>query len=221
MEYRHSRIFIGLDNSSVETARVEEIASGTLQFAYRLLENYGRRQPDFFQSLSPLPDREGPPLIRRMLQAAQLAGVGPMAAVAGALAEEIGVNIRSLCPDVLVENGGDLYIRRRRPSRVRIYSGWGDFSSPLSLLLPAGEWGIASSSGLYGHSFSQGEAEMVTVVCPSAVMADAFATGIANKVSPGCDPAAILAEFERPAAVAIVWQGTLWYRGEFELDVGS
>lgn len=219
VDHRYSHLQISLSDSSVDTAGVEELSRQILATAYLHLDEHARRHPEFIRSLAPLPFRPAAPIIRQMLQAARAAGVGPMAAVAGALAEAVGDGLQEFCPDVLVENGGDLHIHCARPCQVEVYPGWGEFSAGLLLSIPPGRWGVASSSGRYGHSFSQGKAELVTVVTSSAALADAFATGIANRVVSGCAPAEILKDYHFLNAVAIIWRGGLWYEGELDLHL--
>jgi len=216
--HRHSHVRIRLAETA-DPAAAGDIAHGILVTAYAELDEHIRHHPDFLHSLTPRPDQATTPMIRQMLRAARTAGVGPMAAVAGALAEAIGEGLRDFCPQVMVENGGDLHIHTDRPAQVGIYPGWGGFSSCFQLTLPPGQWGVASSSGRFGHSFSQGTADMVTVVTGGATLADAYATALANRVVPGSDPAEILKAYHFLDAVAIVWQDTLWYDGDLDLQL--
>ena len=157
-----------------------------LVLQYRLqLEEYIVRYPQFFSSLSPLPkDFTAPPLIQQMYDAARKAGVGPMAAVAGGIAESVG---RALQQDgveeIIIENGGDIFLTRREPSVISIFAGESPLSNKVGIeLLPPGPWGICTSSGTVGHSLSMGKADSVTVVARSTHLADAAATRIGNEV---------------------------------------
>lgn len=150
------------------------------------MEGYILAHPDFLLSLTPLPaDEFAPPIVRRMIRAGQAAGVGPMAAVAGAMAEAVGEDLLEECPEVMVENGGDIFLASSRETRVGIFAG----SSPLSLRLglvvpPAGHpWGVCTSSGTVGPSLSFGRADAVCILSPSASLADAAATAVGNLVS--------------------------------------
>ena len=110
-----------------------------------------------------------------MIFAAQAAGVGPMAAVAGALAEQVGQRLLKSTSEVIIENGGDIFIGARQILTVGVYAG----GSPLSLKLglridPAkGIRGICTSSGTVGHSLSFGKADAVCVLSDSCALADA------------------------------------------------
>lgn len=67
------------------------------------------KDPDFKLTLSPHPVLPGAPVIAEAMAAsANLAGVGPMAAVAGAFAEFVGRDLMKVCAEVIVENGGDI-----------------------------------------------------------------------------------------------------------------
>jgi hypothetical protein len=151
------------------------------------LENYLARHPAFLQALNPLPDdRLAPPLIRAMLGAGLTAGVGPMAAVAGVLAEYVGRDLLEIpgCDEVMVENGGDIFLSRRQDCRVAIFAGPSPLSNRVGLRIPVAAMpcGICTSSGTVGHSLSLGRADAVTVVAASAALADAAATRLGNEV---------------------------------------
>ncbi len=88
------------------------------------LEQYIRMFPGFSRSLEPMPaDPLAPPIIREMLKAANTSGVGPMAAVAGAMAEFVGRDLLQFSPEVIVENGGDVFLARSTDVRVGLFAG--------------------------------------------------------------------------------------------------
>lgn len=150
-----------------------------------LLEEYIVRHPYFYTSLAPLPkDFDAPPFIQQMFDAGRNAGVGPMAAVAGGLAEFVGRELqREGVGEVIIENGGDIFLIRSRPSTVSIFAGESPLSNRVGFeLSSSGAWGICTSSGTVGHSLSMGKADSVTVLARSAFLADAAATRIGNEV---------------------------------------
>jgi ApbE superfamily uncharacterized protein (UPF0280 family) len=149
------------------------------------LEGYIAMDPWFALSLSPYPVSPfAPGIVRDMAEASALAGVGPMAAVAGAIAEHIGRGLMEVCEDVIVENGGDLFIRCSVPIVVAILAGNSPISGRIGILVdPSDEpVGICTSSGTVGHSLSFGKADAATVVSNSAAIADAAATAVGNVV---------------------------------------
>ena len=159
------------------------------------LEGYIRRHGDFARSLIPLAqDDFAPPLVREMLRAGELARVGPMAAVAGAMAQQVGRGLLEHVDEVIVENGGDLFIQSANPLTIAIFAG----QSPLSLQIglktaPAlDSMAVCTSSGSVGHSLSLGRADAVCVVGPSCPLADAAATAIGNRVRRASDMSAAI-----------------------------
>lgn len=158
-----------------------------LALQFRLpVETYIRRHPEFLSALTPLPDDIlAPPIVRDMLTAGSIAGVGPMAAVAGAIAEYVGrALLREGCREVMVENGGDIFISRATECTVAIFAGESPLSLKVGVKLPAETMPVAvcTSSGKVGHSLSFGEADSVTVIARGAALADAAATRLGNEV---------------------------------------
>ena len=146
------------------------------------LKNYILLHPDFVTSLVPLPsDPDAPPLATAMLHAAQTCQVGPMACVAGAIAQAVADRMAILSPDILVENGGDLFLRSTRERLVAL------LASPiqganLALRLSPKDFPVSlcASSATIGHSLSFGAADLVTVKAKSGALADAAATALGN-----------------------------------------
>ncbi len=164
--------------------------SGELAMYYRLqVEHYVEQHPDFGSSLKPLPaDKLAPPIIRDMLAAGQIAGVGPMAAVAGAIAEYVCRGLlKSGQKEVIVENGGDIFLQRSARCVIGIFAGESPLSNRIGLQIDPLDMplGICTSSGTVGHSLSFGTADSVTVTADSAAIADAAATRLGNEVRGG------------------------------------
>ncbi|MGB9630348.1 MAG: UPF0280 family protein, partial [Thermodesulfobacteriota bacterium] len=94
------------------------------------IENYISFHPQFLTSLVPIPqDPYAPPIIQEMIRTSQLAHVGPMASVAGAIAESVSKDLLRFSKEVIVENGGDIHLVTQKERTVGIYAG----ASPLSL----------------------------------------------------------------------------------------
>ncbi|HOI95518.1 MAG TPA: UPF0280 family protein [Syntrophobacter fumaroxidans] len=152
----------------------------------RQLERYIAEHPPFLKSLTPLPeDPLAPPLVKAMLFAARSAGVGPMASVAGAVAQEVALSLRPFSPSVIVENGGDCYLDIREETTIGIYAGpHSPFSGNIGLRFEGSRFplGICTSSGTVGPSLSFGRADAVTVAAKDAALADAAATALGNLV---------------------------------------
>lgn len=165
------------------------------------IESYAKREPAFFSSLDPLPlPPRCPDIVRRMLRAGREYGVGPMAAVAGAMAEAVGRELLKRSGQCMIENGGDLFVKLDRPARLGLYAGPDSpFSRRLNLVIESAEdgVGVCASSGFVGHSFSHGKADAVVAMARDTSLADAAATAICNRV---CDPADIARVIEEERA---------------------
>ncbi len=147
-----------------------------------LLEKYIEEHPAFLHALSPCELKPGAP--SKMADAARLAGVGPMAAVAGAFAQYVGRALSRRTKDVIVENGGDIYLRSTRQRRVGIFAGKSPLSNRLALEIRPEHTPLAicTSSGTVGPSLSFGKADAAVILSPSAPLADAVATAAGNMV---------------------------------------
>jgi ApbE superfamily uncharacterized protein (UPF0280 family) len=153
------------------------------------LEAYIQRYPAFASTLEPWPLRgPAPAVVSEMIAAAAAAGVGPMAAVAGAIAEQVGRGLLALSAEVIVENGGDVFLTTANPATVAVFAGASPLSMAIGLRIACGEapMGVCTSSGTVGHSLSFGKADAVCVVSLSTAVADAAATAIGNRIrTPG------------------------------------
>ncbi|MFT5728971.1 MAG: ApbE superfamily uncharacterized protein (UPF0280 family) [Desulforhopalus sp.] len=151
------------------------------------LEAYILRHPEFKNALSPialLP--EAPEIAQKMSKASTTTGLGPMASVAGTLAQ-IGVEAakEAGCNEAIVENGGDMYIMSPTPVTIGIYAGKNSIGAQLAFQLTPEELPLAicSSSSKMGHSLSLGDCELATVIAKDAALADSVATLTCNSIS--------------------------------------
>lgn len=188
------------DISVAASRDVSAQAKRYLRNCRRQLKEYIKLQPAFSGSFSPVKIRPGAPaIVRSMAEAARQAGVGPMAAVAGAVAEYLGLRLRRLGREVIVENGGDIYFFSRKQRRILVQAGTSVLSRKISLLVgPVKKaLGICTSSGTVGPSFSYGLADAVVIIAASAPLADAVATRIGNLVKIKADIPAALAQAKK------------------------
>ncbi|MTI81939.1 MAG: UPF0280 family protein [Firmicutes bacterium] len=149
------------------------------------LESYLKRDQKFKETLEPhktLP--HAPAIAREMAQAASEAGIGPMASVAGAFAQYVGKELLRYSDEVIVENGGDIFISTKVTRNIGVFAAQSPFSNRIALeILPEQTpIGICTSSGTVGHSLSFGKADAVVVLSASTLLADATATAAANMV---------------------------------------
>jgi len=181
---RQTDLSVGVrrDRFSPELARwVEEM----VRKQRVLLENYIEADPVFLRTLTPHAVRpDAPPIAADMADAASRAGVGPMAAVAGAFAQYIGRALARRSKDIIVENGGDIYLRSTRQRRIGVFAGKSTLSNRIALEIRPEDTpvGICTSSGTVGPSLSLGKADAAVILSPSAILADAVATAAGNLV---------------------------------------
>ena len=160
-----------------------------------MLERYIERHPSFLTSLQPLTVvDDAPRIVQSMSESADKVGVGPMASVAGAIAEFVGYDLLDFSPEIIVENGGDIFIKSAKQRLIGIYAGNSTLTGKIGLEINEGDTpvGICSSSGTVGHSLSYGKADAVIVLSRSTTLADAAATAIGNLIINSIDiPAGI------------------------------
>jgi ApbE superfamily uncharacterized protein (UPF0280 family) len=169
---------------SAETDLAKESRDLVLNYRYQL-ETFIQSNPRFMTALQPYPDAPLAPLIiREMIRETKAVGVGPMASVAGAIAQFVAQDLMQKSGQVIVENGGDIYLKAKRSLTVSIFAGESPLSERIGLkIYPAGmPLGICTSSGKVGHSLSRGEADAVCLISSSAILADAGATALGNLI---------------------------------------
>ncbi|MFC2041575.1 UPF0280 family protein [Chloroflexota bacterium] len=162
-----------------------------LVLKYRnMLERYIERYPSFLTALEPMPlVGNAPHIVKLMLESAKKTGVGPMASVAGAITEFVGTGLLAFSPELVVENGGDIYLKSLGKRVVGIYAGKSPLTGKIGLEINGEDTplGICTSSGTVGHSLSFGEADAVVALSRSATLADAAATAIGNLIKQPAD----------------------------------
>ena len=155
-----------------------------------ILENYINKHPLFERSFEPVKVFSSEPIIQIMAQASELYHVGPMAAIAGALADLMLLEMKSKKPDfipantALVENGGEIAIDSETDMKIALYAGENRLNLNIGFLITKKDCplGIATSSATIGHAVSLGQADAATIFSDNAANADAAATKIANLV---------------------------------------
>jgi len=163
----------------------KKIISKSILKYRKQIESYIKKNKNFLTSLKPIKiNKISPEIIKKMANAAKISGVGPMASVAGAISEYVGKDFQRKCKDLIIENGGDIFIKTSKKRLVGIYAGNSELSGKISLEIDPEDspLGICTSSGTVGHSLSFGSADAVIVISNSAIIADCFATAIANKI---------------------------------------
>jgi ApbE superfamily uncharacterized protein (UPF0280 family) len=171
-----------LSDRVLEKSFLEE----TVLFYRQQIKNYIAKDRRFLVELKPLEvDINAPSIIKDMAESAKIAGVGPMAGVSGAIAQYLGETIlKKGIKELIIENGGDIFLKIRKPRIIGIYAGESKFSGKIFLKIkPESKiCGICTSSATVSHSLSFGNADAVTVLAEDAILADALATACCNRI---------------------------------------
>ena len=223
LHYRDTDVWVGVDRDSFRK-EMAGTAREIIMDLWQMFETYGTLHPEFFTSHKPLILLESAPdEARLMAEAGARTQTGPMAAVAGLFAWRIGDSLRNAFPvrEVVVENGGDFYLLLENELSMTIFAGTSPLSDKIAVVIPAtgSPCGVCTSSGTVGHSFSYGKADAVMVACPSPVLADAWATAMANRVQSPDDIPEVLSfseDYPEIESIVIICADKVGIRGNFE-----
>lgn len=190
--------------------------------ARRHVENRIREDPFFGITHSPVePKSKDPDVIKSMCEASVSANVGPMAAVAGAIAgKAVEAAVSKGCRFAVVENGGDIAYVSDREFTVGIYAGDSEYPGIAVRMPPSkGMKSVCSSSGVVGHAFSYGRSGISTVFSSNPSLADACATLLGN-VSSGKDEEELTGSVESVLQIGGV-DGCFTIVGELFVSAGE
>lgn len=224
--FRETDLWMGVDRKSF----VPEMKNYAYRKTVKLrntLDDYIGRFPELKKTLNPFnPKPDAIPEVQEMAAMAAKAGVGPMATVAGLFAREVGEEITRNFPveEIVVENGGDLYICLREDLLLSVVAGRSPLSGKIGVVIPACKTplGVCTSAGTVGPSLSYGKADAVMVACKSATLSDALATALGNKVKSARDIDSVLKmseHYPEILSVVIICEGKIGIRGTFEVKV--
>lgn len=226
VNYKETDLWIGIDPDSFseemrEVARTKVIALRTEMEAYLLTD------PVFGKTFEPHQVKpNAPEIVNRMADAALRAGVGPMAAVAGAFSEMVGQCLMQQfsIQEIVVENGGDIFLKIIRNLLMSVYAG----NSPLSgkigieILADQSPLGVCTSAGTVGPSVSLGKTDATMIVCRNTALADALATTFGNLVQVPEDVELVTQQTERFPEIlsaVIICRDKIGIRGQFEMKL--
>ncbi len=224
VQYLETDLWIGVDHVSFHK-EIAEVAQKEVVRLRKHLEGFIRQYPAFKTSLVPGHVPVGTSdEIEAMAAAGFRTCTGPMASVAGAFAFHAATKIRECFPvkELIVENGGDYFLLLKEDLLMTIYAGDSPLSEKIGILIPAGDTpcGICTSSGTVGPSLSFGKADAVMVACSSPVLADAWATSLANRVKTPADIEPVLKyseQFPEIRSLVIICGDKTGIRGNFEV----
>lgn len=217
---------------STDTKIEENVVYEILKKYYRKIESYIKTAPHFATSLSPLrEDLLAPAIIRDMIARSKVAGIGPFSSVAGAIAFYVGRDLLSCSNEVIVENGGDVFLKINENKKLAVYLGerfssvyessFGKKAETIVLSVKPRNlpFGIASSSSYLGHSLNFGKVDLVTVIAADSIFADSFATALSNRIKEEEDIEEVL-NFAKSSnyidGILIAFDGKLYLWGNLE-----
>lgn len=152
----------------------------------RQINQYISEDKKFLTSLLPLRvSSSAAPIVKEMASVSRLVNVGPMATVAGAIAQYLANDIlKQGAQELIVENGGDIFLKTRKIRQVSIYAADSKLSNKIFLKIYPQDTplGVCTSSGTVGHSLSLGKADAVTILASNAIICDAVATAACNLI---------------------------------------
>jgi len=186
------------------------------------IKDHIKKQCCFMTSFQPVKRYKNVhPIIDKMQRASETAMVGPMAAVAGAVAESIGELLIDKSEEVIIENGGDIYINVKEPVVISVFAGDSPLSGKIGLKIypDSTPLGICTSSGTIGPSYSLGVANAATVISGDTALADAVATGMANLVKTEKDfdeAIGYATNIFNISGAAIIYQDKMAAKGDIE-----
>ncbi len=226
VNYKETDLWIGVDPPSfreemmgISLLKVKELRSE--------MEAYLLNDPVFGKTFEPhRVEPNAPEIVRWMAEAANRAGVGPMASVAGAFSEMVGRHLMQQfeIQELVVENGGDIFLKINRNLLMSVYAGNSPLSEKIGIEIPASEspLGICTSAGTVGPSVSFGKADAVMIVCKNTALADAFATGFGNLVKTSEDVQRVTQQteqFPEILSAVIICHDKMGIRGQFEMKL--
>jgi uncharacterized protein len=187
------------------------------------LDEYILTEPFFKKSLKPFqPSENAPNEAKEMATAAEKAGIGPMSAVAGLFAREVGETLLQnfSVEEMVIENGGDIFVLLKNELVLSVFAGESPLSERIGLVIPSekSKLGICTSAGTVGPSLSFGKADAVVVICEDVLLADAFATAFGNKVKSPNDVEKVINQSEKYPEILsllIICEDKVGIRGEF------
>ena len=209
-QLKESQCTIIADKQEAIKTATESIKRNRLQ-----LEEYGKAHPKFLWTFKPVPVPPEPLVAKLMAEATEKANVGPMAAVAGVLADlAVKDMLRAGCAVAVVENGGEVSAVSNTPIDVALAAGDAPLSKRFGFRLTDFPAGVATSSGRFSHALSFGDAEAATVFCRDAGLADAAATAVGNVVKGEDCQAAIQQGIDKALSIPGVEGVLIVYRGQ-------
>ncbi len=226
VKYLETDLWIGVNPDSFKP-EIKEVALAKVTSLRNKFDKYIQAEPFFKKSLKPFHPNEDAPLeAKEMATAAEKAGIGPMSAVAGLFAREVGEEIirNFSVEELVIENGGDIYVLLKDELVLSVFAGDSILSERIGLVIPPEKkkLGICTSAGTVGPSLSYGKADAVVVICEDILLADAFATAIGNKVKSPTDVEKVIKQsgkYREIMSLLIICDDKIGIRGDYEMRI--
>ena len=226
VNYKETDLWIGVDHDSFRE-EMKEVSFLKVKALRSQMEDYLLKDPIFGKAFVPhRVEPNAPEIVRFMSEAAQRAGVGPMAAVAGAFSEIIGRHLMQQfdIQELVIENGGDIFLKINRNLLMSVYAGNSPLSEKIGIEIQASEspLGVCTSAGTVGPSISLGKADAAMIICRNTALADALATTFGNLVQSPEDVQSVIAQTDRFPEIlsaVIICQDKIGIRGKFEMKL--
>lgn len=186
VKFLESDLWIGVDSGSYRASMEEDVYAFLVDLR-RQMDAYLLMDPAYKAALTPYDaGLEAPDILKEMSRVSHKTGIGPMSAVAGAVALRVAVFLKEKfgVEEVIVENGGDIYASVAEDMDISVFAGQSPLSEKVGLHIPAAAFpcGICTSSGTVGPSLSLGRADAMMIVCQDVLLADSYATAMANRI---------------------------------------
>ena len=182
VKFLESDLWIGVDSGSYRASMEEDVYTFLVDLR-RQMDAYLLMDPQYKSALTPYDaGLEAPNILKEMSRISHKTGIGPMSAVAGAVAKHVADFLGT--KEVIVENGGDIYAKATSDMDISVFAGQSPLSEKVGLHIPAAAFpcGICTSSGTVGPSLSLGRADAMMIVCQDVLLADSYATAMANRI---------------------------------------
>ncbi len=226
INYQETDLWIGIDSASFNN-EMKSLALSKIKSLRDKFDEYIKAEPFFAKSLNPFHPSEIAPLEAvEMATAAEKAGIGPMSAVAGLFAREVGEEIirNFSVEEMIIENGGDIFALLKNELTLSVFAGDSPLSERISLVISPekNRLGICTSAGTVGPSLSYGKADAVVVICEDILIADAFATAFGNKVKSPASVEKVIKQSEKYPEILsllIICEDKIGIKGENEIRI--
>lgn len=224
VKFLESDLWIGVDDGSYSPSMESDVHARLVDLR-RSMDAYILTDPAYRAALVPYDcGIAAPAILKDMSTVSHKTGIGPMSAVAGAVAKYIADGISAR--EVIVENGGDIYARALEDMDISVFAGQSPLSERIGLHIPASDFplGVCTSSGTVGPSLSFGRADAMMIVCRDVMLADSYATAMANHVHTADDLQPVIERIQRIPAILgaiAVKDDRMAVCGNFELRLFS